>query len=69
MQNYVQSQGVDWQIVEPDNHRVNAAERAIQTFKCHFIAGLYTVNPNMPLQLWCYLLAHSEITLNMLHTA
>ena len=33
---YIKSQDVDWQLVEPDNHRVNAAERAIQTFKKTF---------------------------------
>ena len=30
-----------FQLVEPHNHRVNAAERAIRTFNNHFIAGLY----------------------------
>jgi hypothetical protein len=34
------------------NHRVNAAERAIQTFKNHFIAGLATVDKTFPMQLW-----------------
>ena len=28
-----------WQFVESNNHRVNAAERAIQTFKNHFVSG------------------------------
>ena len=37
-----------WQIVEPHNHRVNAAERAIQTFKNHFISGLCTTDRNFP---------------------
>jgi len=39
-------------LVPPHNHRVNAAERAIATFKEHFIAGLATVNKDCPLQLW-----------------
>jgi hypothetical protein len=34
------------QIVEPHNHRVNAAERAIQTFKAAFIAALATTDSN-----------------------
>ena len=34
------------QLVEAHNHRVNAAERAIATFKDHFIAGLSTVDAN-----------------------
>jgi hypothetical protein len=40
------------QLVEPHNHRVNAAKHAIQTFKDRFIAGLTTTNRNFPLQLW-----------------
>ncbi len=39
------------QLIEPHNHRVNAAERAIQTFKDAFIAALATTNCNFPLQL------------------
>ena len=40
------------QLVEPHNHRVNAAERAIQTFKDAFIAALATTDSDFPLQLW-----------------
>ena len=69
VQNYIKSKDVDWQLVEPDNHRVNAAERAIQTFKNHFLAGLATVDKTFPLQLWCYLLVQAEMTLNMLRTS
>ena len=36
------------QLVEPYNHCVNAAERAIQTFKNHMIAGLCTASANFP---------------------
>ena len=56
VQNYIKSKDVDWQLVEPDNHRVNAAERAIQTFKNYFLAGLATVDKTFPLKLWYYLL-------------
>jgi hypothetical protein len=42
----------DLQLVEPHNHRVNAAERAIQTFKDAFIAALATTDREFPLQLW-----------------
>ena len=34
-----------YQLVEPHNHRVNAAERVICTFKNHFIAGLCSTDP------------------------
>jgi hypothetical protein len=40
------------QLIELHNHRVNAAERAIQTFKAAFIAALATTDSNFPLQLW-----------------
>ena len=53
VQRYIKSQNVEWQLVEPDNHRVNAAERAIQIFKNHFLAGLASVDAGFPLQLWC----------------
>ena len=50
-------------------HRRNAAERAIRTFKNHFIAGLCAVNPAFPLHLWDRLLDQAECTLNMLRTS
>ncbi len=39
------------QFVEPHNHRVNTAERAIQTFKDAFISALATTDCDFPLQL------------------
>ena len=40
------------QLVEPHNHRANAAVQAIQTFKDVFITALATTDVNFPLQLW-----------------
>lgn len=57
---------IDFQLVPPGCHHQNAAERAIRTFKNHFIAGLCSVNPDFPLHLWCWLLAQGKDTLNML---
>jgi hypothetical protein len=54
-------------LIEPNNHRVNAAERAIQTFKAHFVNALATTNSDFPLQLWDRLTPQVEATLNMLH--
>ena len=51
VQNYITSQNVGYLLVEPNNHRVNAAKRAIQTFKNHFISGLCSVNDGFMLQL------------------
>ena len=55
------------QLVEPHNHRVNAAERAIQTFKDAFIAALATTDSNFPLQLWDRLMQQVQDMLNMMH--
>jgi hypothetical protein len=53
-------------LVEPHNHRVNAAERAIQTFKDHFVSALAATNSDFPLQLWDRLAPQVKNTLNML---
>ena len=60
---------VTLQFVEPHEHRVNAAERSIQTFKNHFVSGLCTVNKLFPMQLWCELLQQAEISINLLQSS
>jgi hypothetical protein len=60
---------VEYQLVPPHCHRRNAAERAIRTFKEHFLAGLATVDPTFPMHLWYRLLPQAEITLNLLRTS
>jgi hypothetical protein len=47
---------VDYQLVPPHCHRRNAAERAIRTFKEHFVAGISSLDPTFPLHLWDRLL-------------
>lgn len=59
----------DLQLVPPDTHRRNLAERAIQTFKCHFIAILPGVDEFFPMQLWDRLLPQAVLTLNLLRRA
>ena len=54
------------ELVPPDNHRSNLAERAIQTFKHHFISILSGVDDKFPLSLWCALLKQTELTMNLL---
>ena len=50
---YISSQDVDIQLDSPRNHHVNAAEKAIVTFKEHFIAALPTlINIIHSMQLW-----------------
>ena len=52
LKSYVQEQDIDFQLVPPGVHRRNAVERAIRTFKNHFIAGLCSVGKDFPLHLW-----------------
>ena len=55
-----------FQLFPPHLHRRNAAERAIQTFKNNFIAGLVSTHDDFPMQLWCSLLPKAIVTLNLL---
>ena len=55
-----------FQLVLPHLHMRKSAERAIQTFKNHFIAGLASVSKNLPVHLYCRLLPHCLLTLNLL---
>eukprot|EP00804_Cyclotella_cryptica_P030317 CCRYP_011858-RA/>CCRYP_011858-RA protein AED:0.36 eAED:0.36 QI:0/-1/0/1/-1/1/1/0/366 len=65
---YLRRQDIKWQFVPPNEHRINAAERAIQTFKNHFISGLCSTDRDFPSQLWDKLLQQAQDSLNMLHT-
>jgi hypothetical protein len=40
-----------WELVPPDCHQRNMAERAIQTFKNHFVSILSGVDDRFPLSL------------------
>ena len=66
---FVAYQQTTIQLVEPHNHRVNAAEVAVKTAKYHFIASLATVASECPLQLWCSFLPQVETSLNLLRTS
>ncbi len=66
MEKHIRSNNIGIQLVLPHNHRVDAAEQAIATFKEHFIAALATVDKLYPLQLWDKFLPQVELTLNML---
>ncbi len=46
---YIRSEKITIQLIPPHNHRVSAAERAIATFKEHFIAALATDDTHCPL--------------------
>ncbi|KAL7501936.1 LOW QUALITY PROTEIN: hypothetical protein ACHAXN_000591, partial [Cyclotella atomus] len=54
------------ELTPADQHRRNAAERAIQTFKGHFISVLAGVSDNYPINRWDELLPQTVLTLNLL---
>eukprot|EP00804_Cyclotella_cryptica_P024014 CCRYP_020050-RA/>CCRYP_020050-RA protein AED:0.24 eAED:0.19 QI:0/0/0/0.8/0.25/0/5/0/1018 len=66
---YLNTEDCKWQFVEPNNHRVNAAERAIQTFMNHFVSGLCSTDHDWPLQLWDTMTDQAITTLNLLRTS
>ncbi len=55
-----------FQLVPPHDHCRNLAEKAIQTFKDHFVAILCGTDNAFPLHLWDWLLPQAQHTLNML---
>jgi hypothetical protein len=69
LKNYFTAQDMTYQLVPPHCHRRNAAERAIRTFKEHFVAGLASVDPDFPMHLWDRLLPQAEMSLNLLRTS
>jgi hypothetical protein len=69
IKNFLTENDCKLQVMEPHNHRVNAAKRAIQTFKAAFIAALATTDSDFPLQLRDCLTPQVDDTLNMLRAS
>ena len=57
---------IKYQLVPPQLLRLNAAERAIQTFKAHFITCFCADDPVYPAKEWYCFLPQSTLTLNLL---
>ena len=58
--------GATYQLVPPNVHRQNIAERVIRTFKAHFLAILAGVDPDFPKYMWDNMLVQTELTINLL---
>ena len=69
LREHLQQDAINFELTPTGLHRRNLAERAIQTFKNHFIAGLCSTHPDFPLTLWDKLLPQCEITLNLLRSS
>ena len=69
LKDFLLDHGIQHQLAPPGIHRRNAAERAIQTFKDHFIAGLSSTDPQFPLHLWDKLIPQALLSLNLLRAS
>ena len=65
-QRELKAKNIDFQLAPPGMHLRNAAERAISTFKDHFIAGLCSTYWYFPMKNWYRLVEQAEITINLL---
>lgn len=68
VQVYLKANDIKIQLVEPHNHMVNAAERVIQTFKNHLIAGFCTIDRDCRAVIWSKFTPQAQDSLNMLRT-
>lgn len=66
LEKFFRQQDIKVEYVAPHQHRANKAERAIRTFKNHFIAILSATDPDFPMSDWDLLLPQAEMTVNML---
>ena len=66
VEKFIQGQNTRLQYTPPDMHRTNPAERAIRTWKNHFLAGIAGLPKSFPIANWCRLTKQCDATLNML---
>jgi len=66
VEKFIQAQQMRIQYTPPDMHHTNPAERAIRTWKNHFLAGIAGLPKSFPIANWCRLTKQCDATLNML---
>ena len=65
----IEKHNMKYQFTPAQMHRRNIAERAIQTFKNHFISILAGTNSKYPKNEWDLLLPQAELTMNLLRSS
>jgi hypothetical protein len=65
LKNFFTTNDVEYQLFPPHCHMHNTAEREIRTFKEHFVVGLLSLDPYLPLHLWDRMFPQAELTLNL----
>jgi hypothetical protein len=68
MRDYIKSRtpSVELQLVPPNNHRANTAERAIRTWQRSFISTMATADKGCPPYLWDEAIPQIELAMNLL---
>ena len=64
--NAIKANQMTFQLVPPNDHRRNIAEKALQVFKGHFISVLCGTDDSFPVKLWCQILRQAEHQLDLL---
>eukprot|EP00804_Cyclotella_cryptica_P008225 CCRYP_015155-RA/>CCRYP_015155-RA protein AED:0.23 eAED:0.17 QI:0/0/0/1/1/1/3/0/935 len=67
VENFITENNAAFQYTPPDMHRTNIAERAIRTWKNHFVAIRAGTPSTYCLLNWCKDIEQTDITLNMLY--
>ena len=65
----MQKQTKDFQLSPPHMLRQNASDHVIRTCKNHFVSGIATTDPYLPIKKWDQLLPQCLTTLNLLHNS
>jgi hypothetical protein len=52
LKSYFTENDMTYHFFNPPSHRRNSVERSIRTSKEHFLAGLSSVDPELPMYLW-----------------
>ena len=66
--NAIKERQLTYEVMPPSNHRQNPAERAIATYKSHFISIINGLDKGYPPGGWDLLIPQVNMTLNMLRT-
>ena len=66
LQSFLGENSVTVHLCPPNGHHTNQSEKAIDTWKCHFLEGLSGADPSFPMHLWDRLLPQATQTLNLL---
>eukprot|EP00804_Cyclotella_cryptica_P002038 CCRYP_007429-RA/>CCRYP_007429-RA protein AED:0.44 eAED:0.44 QI:0/0/0/1/0/0/2/0/148 len=64
VEKYIKATKATIHLVNPDDHRVNASEQTIQTWKEHWLAGMGTLDQTCPIQLWPYVILEGQFKFN-----